>query len=199
MIEFKNIYKSYNDKNVINNLNLVVILGEIVGLIGHNVAVKTTTLKILTGILKSDKGEILINKKDIYNHPLSIKMNMGFVSGNYNIFLKLKGIEYLNFICDMYNISTEERRKQIIKYSLKFQINGLDPHAINSLKQIIKDYSNKGKTIIFLIHILDIAEKICNRIIILHKGNIIYDSKFNDPKQIKYSLVEEAFIKLTNK
>ena len=58
MIEFKNIYKSYNDKNVINNLNLVVILGEIVGLIGHNGAVKTTTLKILTGILKSDKGEI---------------------------------------------------------------------------------------------------------------------------------------------
>ncbi|QPJ86696.1 ATP-binding cassette domain-containing protein (plasmid) [Sarcina sp. JB2] len=65
MIEFKNIYKSYNDKNVINNLNLVIMLREIVGLIGHNVAGKTTTLKMLTGILKSDKGEILINKKDI--------------------------------------------------------------------------------------------------------------------------------------
>ena len=65
MIEFENIYKSYNDKNVINNLNLVIMPGEIVGLIAHNGAGKTTRLKMLTGILKSDKGEILINKKDI--------------------------------------------------------------------------------------------------------------------------------------
>lgn len=85
-IEFKNIYKSYNDKNVINGLNLVIMLWEIVGLIDHNGAVKTSALKMLTGILKSDKGEILINKKDIYNHPLSAKMNMGFVSDDSNIF-----------------------------------------------------------------------------------------------------------------
>ena len=105
MISIKNVSKSYNQKNkIINNLNLEIKNGEIFGFLGPNGAGKTTTIKMITGILEIDQGEILINKINIEKNPIEAKKQFGFVPDNPDMFLKLKGIEYLNFMADVYEV-----------------------------------------------------------------------------------------------
>ena len=136
MIEIKNVSKKYKkDKNVIDNLNLEIKDGEIFGFLGPNGAGKTTTIKMITGILEIDKGDILIDKKSITKEPLEAKKQMGLVSDNPDVFLKLKGIEYLNFIADVYEVSTEDRMERIKKLAEKFEI-------INVLNNKIESYSH---------------------------------------------------------
>ena len=114
MIELKNVSKKYKkDKNVIDNLNLKIDNGEIFGFLGPNGAGKTTTIKMMTGILEMDVGDIFIDDISITKNPLEAKKRIGLVPDNPDVFLKLKGIEYLNFIADVYDVSTEERVKEI--------------------------------------------------------------------------------------
>ena len=136
MIEIKNISKKYKkDKKVIDNLNLKINDGEIFGFLGPNGAGKTTTIKMMTGILEIDEGDILIDNKSIIKDPIEAKKQMGLVPDNPDVFLKLKGIEYLNFIADVYDVSTEDRIKKIEELAEKFEI-------INVLNNKIESYSH---------------------------------------------------------
>lgn len=238
MIEIKNVSKSYKKGNkVIDDLNLKINNGEIFGFIGLNGAGKTTTIKMLTGILEIDEGEILIDGKSIFTDAVEAKKNIGLVPDNPDIFLKFKGIEYLNFIADVYEVDEEERVKEIKKYAKEFSmeeelenkiesyshgmrqkihiigallhkpnnwildepITGLDPKASYDLKKIMKDYANEGKTVFFSTHILEIAEKLCDRIGIINKGKLVFVGTLEEMRKEfgqKLSL-EEMFLEVT--
>ena len=136
MIKIENVTKEYKkNKKVIDNLKLEIKDGEIFGFLGPNGAGKTTTIKMMTGILEINKGDIFIDNKSITKEPIEAKKRIGLVSDNPDVFLKLKGIEYLNFIADVYEVSTEDRQKEIKELSQKFEI-------FNVLDNKIESYSH---------------------------------------------------------
>ncbi len=133
MIKIKNVSKAYDKKNkIIKNLNLEIKDGEIFGFLGPNGAGKSTTIKMITGILELDEGDILINNKSIIKNPVDAKKNIGYVPDNPDMFLKLKGIEYLNFLADMYEVGEEERKQKIEELSNIFDINDVLNDKIQS-------------------------------------------------------------------
>ena len=240
MIEIKNVSKSYKKgEKVINNLNLEIKDGEIFGFIGLNGAGKTTTIKMIRGILEIDEGEILINKKNIAKEPVEAKKMFGLVPDSPDMFLKLRGIEYLNFIADVYKVSKKERVKKIEELSEEFgmtdeldnkienyshgmrqkiviigallhspknlildePITGLDPKSSFDLKTIMKQYAQKGNTVFFSTHILEIAEKLCDRIAIIHEGNLIFVGTLEELKSNfdENDSLEDIFIKIIKK
>ena len=239
MIEIKNVSKSYiKDKKQIDNLTLRINDGEIFGFLGPNGAGKTTTIKMITGILNIDEGDILIDGKSIIENPIEAKKNFGFVPDNPDMFLKLKGIEYLNFIADIYEVSTEDRIKRIENLAKEFNIFdvldnkiesyshgmkqklmiisvllhepknwildepmvGLDPKSSYELKEIMRDYAKKGNCVFFSTHILDVAEKLCDKIGIINEGKVLFVGTYEDLKNElrENKSLEELFIDLIN-
>lgn len=237
MIEFKNVSKEYKKGiKVIENLNLKINDGEIFGFLGPNGAGKTTTIKMMTGILEIDKGEILINNKSISKEALEAKKQIGLVPDNPDVFLKLRGIEYLNFIADIYNISENDRKEKINYFAKLFEIidvlnnkiesyshgmrqklvlisvlihepknwildepmTGLDPKSSFELKKLMKEYANKGRTVFFSTHILDVAEKLCDRIGIIDKGKLLFVGTLDEmKKELKQNKsLEELFMEI---
>lgn len=145
MVELINLYKSYNGTEfAVEALNLKIMDGEIFGFLGPNGAGKTTTLKMLTGISKPDKGKIIIKGINLKTHPIEAKKHFGYVSDNHDFFLRVKGIEYLNFMADIYEVSSSARKKIIHELSLRFEIH-------NHLHQQIKSYSHGMKQKISII------------------------------------------------
>ena len=238
MIEIKNLSKSYKKgKKVIDNLNLEIKDGEIFGFLGPNGAGKTTTIKMITGILGIDEGDILIDGKSIIKNPIEAKKSFGFVPDNPDMFLKLKGIEYLNFIADVYEISTEERIAKIDELSKKFEMQtvlnnkmqsyshgmrqkmiimgvllhnpknlildepmtGLDPKSSFDLKQIMREHTIENNTVFFSTHILEVAEKLCDRVGIINKGKLIFVGTYEEMKKEfrKNVSLEELFMEIT--
>ena len=239
MIEIKNLSKSYKKgKKVIDNLNLEIKDGEIFGFLGPNGAGKTTTIKMITGILGIDEGDILIDGKSIIKNPIEAKKAFGFVPDNPDMFLKLKGIEYLNFIADVYEISTEERIAKIDELSKKFEMQtvlnnkmqsyshgmrqkmiimgvllhnpknlildepmtGLDPKSSFDLKQIMREHTIENNTVFFSTHILEVAEKLCDRVGIINKGKLIFVGTYEEMKKEfrKNASLEELFMEITS-
>ena len=237
MIEIKNITKQYKKGNkVIENLNLTINDGEIFGFLGPNGAGKTTTIKMITGILEIDDGDILIDNKSIITKPIEAKKQIGLVQDNPDVFLKLKGIEYLNFIADIYEVSTEDRIKKVRELAEKFEIidvlnnkiesyshgmrqklmiigsllntpknwildepmTGLDPKSSFELKNIMREHANSGNTVFFSTHILDVAERLCDKIGIIDKGKILFVGKYEDlKKELKENKsLEELFMEI---
>lgn len=123
MIEIKNVSKTYNGKNkALNNISFKINNGEIFAFIGHNGAGKTTMIKSIVGILDFEEGDILINNKSIKKEPIACKKMMAYVPDNPDLYENMKAIDFINFICDMYEISLEERKNNIIKYAKMFEI-----------------------------------------------------------------------------
>ena len=123
MIEIKGVSKSYvKEKKIIDDMDLEIKNGEIFGFLGPNGAGKTTTIKMITGILNPDKGDILVDGKSIIKEPLEAKKNFGFVPDSPDMFLKLKGIEYLNFLADIYEVPQDKRKERIEFLTKKFEI-----------------------------------------------------------------------------
>ncbi|HZJ82244.1 MAG TPA: ABC transporter ATP-binding protein [Clostridia bacterium] len=213
MLSIRNLTKSYGKGRVkaVNSIDLEVKSGEIFGFLGPNGAGKTTTIKMIVGLLKPDQGHITIDGVDVWENPLQAKSMISFVPDNPEIYEKLKGIEYLNFIADMYGISKEERLEKIQLYTRVFNIEdalgdligsyshgmkqklvltsalinnpnlfildepmvGLDPKSSFNLKEIMRTMCNEGKTVFFSTHVMEVAEKLCDRIAIINKGEII--------------------------
>ena len=237
MIEIKNISKEYKkNKKVINDISLEIKGGEIFGFLGPNGAGKTTTIKMITGILEIDKGEILIDGKSIKKEPIEAKKQIGLVPDNPDVFLKLKGIEYLNFMADIYEVSTQDRVKRIKELSEKFEINnvlnnkiesyshgmrqkliiigvllhnpknwildepmtGLDPKSSFELKNMMREHANQKNTVFFSTHILDVAERLCDRIGIIDKGKLLFVGTYEDlKKELKENKsLEELFMEI---
>ena len=238
MISIKNVSKSYDKKEkFIEKLNLEIRDGEIFGFLGPNGAGKTTTIKMITGILEIDEGDILINNYSIKNQPIEAKKQFGFVPDNPDMFLRLKGIEYLNFMADIYEVTLEQRKKLIdeltdlieIKNVLNDRIQsyshgmrqkiiiigsllhepknwiidepmtGLDPKSTFELKKIMKEIAEKNKTVFFSTHILDVAEKLCDRIGIINNGKLLFVGTLDEMrKELKENKsLEELYMEIT--
>jgi ABC-2 type transport system ATP-binding protein len=238
MISIKNVTKAYRkNDNVVENINLTINDGEIFGFIGANGAGKTTTIKMITGILEIDKGDILIDKKSIRKKNVEAKKRIGFVPDDPNIFLRLKGIEYLNFMADIYDVPKDERIERIKKYSKEFDmydaledkiqsyshgmrqkiiiigvlihnpknwildepLTGLDPKSSFKLKNIMREHAKNGNCVFFSTHILEVAEKLCDRIGIIDSGKIVFVGTYDEMRQKfgqEYTL-EEIFMEIT--
>ena len=232
MIEIKNLTKSYNGVKVVDNISLRVNDGEIFAFIGHNGAGKTTTIKSIVGINNFDSGEIFINGKSIVNDAVNAKKEISYVPDNPDLYENMKAIDFINFICDMYETPSDVRMNDIIKYAKMFEIEdklnneistyshgmkqkialiaalshdpkvlimdepfvGLDPKAVFDMKNIMKGMCKEGKCIFFSTHILDVAEKLCDRVAIIKKGKIV---KVGKMKEIMGDeSLEEVFLEL---
>lgn len=238
MIEIKNVSKSYKKgKKIIDKLNMEIKDGEIFGFLGPNGAGKTTTIKMITGILKIDEGDILIDNKSIIKNPIDAKKQIGYVSDNPDIFLKLKGIEYLNFIADVYEVPEETRIERIEKLTKEFDIyevlnekiqnyshgmrqkliivsvllhnpknwildeplTGLDPKSAFNLKNKMKEHTQKNNTVFFSTHILEIAEKLCDRIGIINNGKLLFVGSLSEMRLAleENASLEELYMEIT--
>jgi ABC-type multidrug transport system, ATPase component len=238
MIELINVTKSYNGKTkAVDNLNLIIPDGEIFGFLGPNGAGKTTTIKMITGIINPVSGSISINGIDIRKDSIKAKKQFGFVPDNPDMFLRLKGIEYLNFMADIYDVGSTERIDVIKKLSERFEMinalkdqiqsyshgmrqkivimgalmhnpsiwildepmTGLDPKSSYILKEMMREHADKGNTVFFSTHILEVAEKICDRFAIINKGNILFCGTFEELKeQFKEDKsLENIFLEMT--
>ena len=237
MIQIQNLSKSYNKKEkTIKNINLEINNGEIFGFLGPNGAGKTTTIKLITGILDIDEGNIKIDGKSIIKESTEAKREFGYVPDNPDMFLKLKGIEYLNFMADIYEVSTSAREKRIEELSEIFELKnslnqkiesyshgmrqkliiigslihnpnnwiidepmtGLDPKSTFELKKIMREKANNNQCVFFSTHILDVAEKICDKIGIINKGELVFvgtlEEMRNELKENK--TLEELFMEI---
>lgn len=213
MIEIKNVSKTYNDNiKAIDNLNLKINDGEIVGFIGLNGAGKTTAIKMMTGILVPDTGTITINGYDIVKDSLKAKQIIGYIADNPDMFLKLTGIEFINFIANIYKVPVTIRKKRIKLFGERFDLSdvldkpmqgyshgtrqkmmvvaalvhdpavwildepliGLDPTSAFELKKMMREHADKGNAVFFSTHVLEVAEKLCDRIAIIDKGKIVF-------------------------
>lgn len=237
MIELSHLTKTYDGKKkAVDDISITIEPGQIVGFIGPNGAGKTTTLKMLTGLLSPDGGSISINGIDIQSHPVEAKREFGYVSDDPNAFLKLKGIEYLNFVADIYGINSSERLERIETYSKLLDIDnalnnkissyshgmrqkimvigtlihdpnllildepltGLDPQSSFALKELMKQRASENKSVFFSTHVLEVAEKLCDQIIIINRGKIIYTGTLNELKsQYNELSLEEIFLEVT--
>ena len=233
MIEIKNISKSYDGKvKALNDISFKIDNGEIFAFIGHNGAGKTTMIKSLVGILDFDSGDILINGKSIKKEPIECKREMAYVPDNPDLYENMTGLDFINFICDIYDVSLEDRKVNIEKYSKMFEMEGklgsdissyshgmkqkvaliaalshnpdvlimdepfvgLDPKAVFDMKEVMHKMAKEGKTIFFSTHILDVAEKLCDRVAIIKKGEIIKIGKMKDIKGDES--LEQVFLEL---
>ena len=236
MIEIKNVSKTYNGKKkVLKNISFKIEGGEIFAFIGHNGAGKTTMIKCIMGILGFEEGDILVDNKSIKEEPLECKRIMAYVADNPDLYENMKAIDFINFICDMYEVSEDIRRENTLKYAKMFEIEdklnddissfshgmkqkialiaalahnpkvlimdepfvGLDPKAVYDMKEIMRDMAKEGKTIFFSTHILDVAEKLCDRVAIIKDGTIVKVGKMKDIKGDES--LEHVFLELGEK
>lgn len=190
---------------------------------------------MMTGILESDTGSIELNGINIVKNPIEAKKQIGFVSDDADIFLRLKGIEYLNFMADIYDVDNIDRKTRITKLSEEFEMEkalndkiisyshgmrqkimimgvlicnpkiwildepmtGLDPTSSYKLKQMMKDHASKGNTVFFSTHVLEVAEKLCDKVAIINKGKIVYYGTLEELK-VMYTgdSLEDIFMKV---
>jgi ABC-2 type transport system ATP-binding protein len=233
MIEINNVSKTYNGTvKAVDNLNLTIDDGEIFGFLGPNGAGKTTAIKMFTGILRPDSGNIRINGLDITQKALEAKKQIGYVPDDPNMFLRLKGLEYLNFMADIYDVSTKERQERIKALENRFEMSealgdqiqsyshgmrqkivimgvmihnppvwildepmtGLDPKSSFIIKEIMREHAESHKTVFFSTHVLEVAEKICDRVAIINKGKILFCGRLEELKE--HSKTDESLEKI---
>ena len=232
MVEIKGLCKSYDNKRVVDNLDLTINDGEIYGFIGHNGAGKTTTIKCLIGILSFEKGEILIDDLSIKDKPIECKRKIAYIPDNPDLYNYMSGIDYLNFIGDVFNVANEERVKRIDKYAGIFELTdslanpissyshgmrqklaiiaawlhepdlivmdepfvGLDPKASHDLKLMMREFCDRGGSIFFSTHVLEVAEKLCDKVAIIKQGKLIKSGTMEEVKGD--SSLESVFLEL---
>ncbi len=219
MLKINNLTKTYeNGKKAVSNLSLEIASGEIFGFIGHNGAGKTTTIKSIVGLINFDSGEVYVDGVSIKDNPILCKKKIAYIPDNPDIYESLTGIQYLNFIGDIFQVSKEEKNTLIKKYADIFEITknlgdmistyshgmkqklvlisalihkpklllldepfvGLDPKAAFSVKQIMRDLCNDGASVFFSTHVLEVAEKLCDKVAIIKDGVIVSSGKMEE-------------------
>ncbi len=212
MLEIRDYTKNYGgDKLACDHVNLKVEAGDIFGFIGHNGAGKSTTIRAVVGVLDFTEGEITIDGHSVKTEPMACKQVTAYIPDNPDLYDNLTGIQYLNFVADVYDVSEADRNARIEKYANAFEITaalgdqissyshgmkqkvaiisalihepkllvldepfvGLDPKASFTLKQIMHEMCEKGTAVFFSTHVLEVAEKLCNKIAIIKAGKII--------------------------
>lgn len=235
MLQIKKLTKTYKGgKKAVSDLNLTVEAGDIYGFIGHNGAGKTTTIKCIVGIHDFDEGEILVDHMSVKANPLQCKSVMAYIPDNPDLYEYLTGIQYLNFIADIFHVSAEEREKRIREEADAFEITaalgdlissyshgmkqklaiigslihrpkllildepfvGLDPKAALVLKNKMHALCDEGSAIFFSTHVLDVAEKLCNKVAIIREGQLIASG--NMEELTKNKSLESVFMEVTS-
>lgn len=235
MLEIKGFTKVYGEgKKAADNVNLTVESGDIYGFIGHNGAGKSTTIRAIVGVLDFTEGEILIDGHSVKTEPLECKKITAYIPDNPDLYENLTGIQYLNFIADIFGIDEAKREAAIGKYADLFEITsslgdlissyshgmkqklaiisalihdpklivmdepfvGLDPKAAFTLKQIMHEMCAKGTAIFFSTHVLDVAEKLCNKVAIIRQGKIVDNGTMEE--LVGKKSLEEVFMEVQN-
>lgn len=233
MLKIENYSKSYGpDKKAVDGLSLEVKAGDLYGFIGHNGAGKTTTIKSVVGILPFEEGTIKIDGIDITAEPVECKKRVAYIPDNPDIYESLTGMEYLNFLGDIFRVSSSKREAAVKKYAEMFEITGnlndpissyshgmkqkieiigalmhepkllildepfvgLDPKAAFTVKTIMKEFCEAGGAIFFSTHVLEVAEKLCNKIAIIKGGKLIASGEMEKVKG--QSSLEDVFMEL---
>ena len=232
MLEIKHLTKTYGEKRAVDDLSLHIAPGEIYGFIGHNGAGKTTTLKAAVGILQFDAGEITIGGHSIQTEPLACKQLLAYIPDNPDLYDFMSGIQYLNFIADVFGIPAAERWARIEPYADAFELTGdlgqpisayshgmkqklaiiaawihdpkliimdepfvgLDPKAAHLLKGMMRELCDVGGAIFFSTHVLEVAEKLCDKVAIIKGGKLIRSGTMEEVKGD--DSLEEVFLEL---
>ena len=220
MIEFRDVTKDYDGKLALNHLNLTLESGEIVGLIGHNGAGKSTTIKSWVSVINPTQGQIFVDGKELSSNRLEIKKKIGYVADSPDLFLRLTANEFWELVATSYDMTTAEvearlgellaifdfasHRYEVIEsfshgmrqkvfvigallsdpdiWVLDEPLTGLDPQAAFDLKQMMREHADKGNTVLFSTHVLEVAEQLCDKIAILKKGELIFYGTVEDLK-----------------
>ena len=232
MLRIEHLTKKYGEKKAVDDLSLHIEKGEIYGFIGHNGAGKTTTIKSVVGILDFYEGEIFIDGKSVKKDSLECKRVIAYIPDNPDLYEFMTGLQYLNFISDIFGVEEKERKERIEKYSTAFEIKedlaspissyshgmkqkltiisalvhdpkliimdepfvGLDPIASHLLKDIMREKCNEGGAIFFSTHVLEVAEKLCDKIAIIKGGKLIKSGTMEEVKGD--SSLESVFLEL---
>ena len=232
MLKIENLTKKYGDKKAVDSLSLHIAKGEICGFIGRNGAGKTTTLKSVCGILGFEEGEIYVDGTSIKKDPLACKAKIAYIPDNPDLYAFMTGIQYLNFVADIFGVSAEARKERIRKYGDIFELTGdlaqsisayshgmkqklaiisalihepklilldepfvgLDPKAAHALKGIMRSACENGSAIFFSTHVLEVAEKLCDKIAINQDGKLVKQGTVDEVKGD--SSLEEVFLEL---
>jgi ABC-2 type transport system ATP-binding protein len=236
IIQISNLNKKYDSKQVLNNINLEVYPGQVIGYIGPNGAGKSTTVKILTGLIPEFEGDIHILGHDLQSEPLVIKKHIGYVPEAAEMYDVLTPMEFLDFIGKLYDMDEEKirhRAERLLKFFglsdnmenrmdtfskgmkqkvllisgfihdpqiifLDEPLAGLDANSVIMMKNIIARLATQGKTIFYCSHMMDVVEKVSNRILLINKGNIIADGPIEELKQRDDESLERIFSNLTD-
>ena len=232
MLRIEHLTKKYGEKKAVDDLSLHIEKGEIYGFFGHNGAGKTTTIKSVVGISDFDEGEIFIDGKSVKKDSLECKRVIAYIPDNPDLYEFMTGLQYLNFISDIFGVEEKERKERIEKYSTAFEIKedlaspissyshgmkqklaiisalvhdpkliimdepfvGLDPIASHLLKDIMREKCNEGGAIFFSTHVLEVAEKLCDKIAIIKGGKLIKSGTMEEVKGD--SSLESVFLEL---
>lgn len=232
MLNIQHLTKAYGDKKAVDDLSLHIVPGEIYGFIGHNGAGKTTTLKSIVGILQFDSGEITIDGISIKADPLACKRKIAYIPDNPDLYEFMTGIQYLNFIADIFGVSANDRQRRIRKYADLFELTddlaqsiaayshgmkqklaiisawiheprlvimdepfvGLDPKASHLLKGMMREKCDMGGAIFFSTHVLEVAEKLCDKVAIIKGGQLIRSGTMDEVKGD--DSLEDVFLEL---
>ena len=220
MLNIEHLTKTYGEKKAVDDLSLHIAPGEIYGFIGHNGAGKTTTIKACCGILQSDSGEVYIDGVSVKENPIAAKAKLAYIPDNPDLYEFMTGIQFLNFIGDVFGVSAEDRQARIRKYADLFELTndlaqpisayshgmkqklavisallhepkllimdepfvGLDPKASHILKELMREICENGGAIFFSTHVLEVAEKLCDKVAIIKGGKLIKSGTMEEVK-----------------
>ncbi len=232
MLNIAHLTKTYGDKKAVDDLSLHILPGEIYGFIGHNGAGKTTTLKSVAGIQDFDAGEITIDGKSVKTDPLGCKREIAYIPDNPDLYEYMTGIQFLNFVGDIFGVDSKTRQARIREYGDRFELTGdlaqpiaayshgmkqklaiiaawlhqpklilmdepfvgLDPKASHLLKEMMREVCQNGGAIFFSTHVLEVAEKLCDKVAIIKGGKLIRSGTMEEVKGD--DTLEDVFLEL---
>ena len=235
MLRIEHLTKNYGEKKAVDDLSLHIRSGEIYGFIGHNGAGKTTTLKSCCGILQFDSGEIYVGNDSMKENPIGCKKKIAYIPDNPDLYEFMTGIQYLNFVADIFGVNALNRRKYIRRYAYDFELSadlaqpissyshgmkqklaiisalvhqpelvimdepfvGLDPKASHLLKTIMRNLCDNGSAIFFSTHVLEVAEKLCDKVAIIKAGKLVKSGTMEEVKGD--TSLEDVFLELEGK
>lgn len=232
MLRIEHLTKAYGEKKAVEDVSLHIRAGEIYGFIGHNGAGKTTTLKACCGILGFEGGDIYVDGISVKADPLACKRKIAYLPDNPDLYAFMTGIQYLNFIADVFKVSAEARQERIRKYADAFELTkdlaqpigsyshgmkqklalisalihepklmimdepfvGLDPKAAHTVKELMRELCEGGGAIFFSTHVLEVAEKLCDKVAIIKGGKVIKEGTMDEVKGDES--LEDVFLEL---
>ena len=232
MLKIDHLTKTYGEKKAVDDLSLHIRPGEIYGFIGHNGAGKTTTLKSCCGIARFDSGEVYVGGRSIRDDPMGCKKQIAYIPDNPDLYEFMTGIQYLNFVADIFEVGAADRKYRIRRYADAFELTedlaqpisayshgmkqklaiisalvhqpklvimdepfvGLDPKASHLLKSVMRELCDKGSAIFFSTHVLEVAEKLCDKVAIIKAGKLVRSGTMDEVRGD--ASLEDVFLEL---